>query len=458
MTVVYNEQARPRAVVAGCTEEHPVAQAAAAAVGFLSCEAMNRHPPHERDVVIVWQKVVSSGNTRLNVGGDGQRHLRVLQFGGDPASTFSMGIHGSPGPVLSRAVAGELMIPETCPPPLRSLVKRTLIPLLASRSSERTVLRSTWGNDSMNTRFEPLVMTSNGNTLAAIYSHPNIQEVWYLPVLAQDVDFDFAAWIEAAMLHWHEQDATRFPGPPDWTRSKDWMTHEELELQKQVEIARTELEQRVAELTTEVEARELALTEARDRHNREERILLTGQGEELVDAVHDMLHRLDFDVVDVDKERAAEDLKSGSTRPKLEDLRVTDPETSWRALAEVKGYVGGGKTSDFQKINRFVGIYQVQNGSPPDAVWYVVNQFLDRPPNQRPLLMGGQAEDVEVFAQTVNGVLVDTRDLFAVARLVAAGELTKAEARRMLMDAQRRFSRDGQQQPPAQPDEAATDA
>jgi hypothetical protein len=220
------------------------------------------------------------------------------------------------------------------------------------------------------------------------------------------------------------------------------MTREELELQVAVEQAQAELEQQQIELGEKIAAAESALAEAQARHDNKERILLTGQGDELVDAVHSMLDRLGFDVEDVDKKRATEDReRGGMPRPKLEDLRVTDPDTSWEALAEVKGYVGGGKTSDFQKINRFVGIYQAQNsGSLPDATWYVVNQFLSRPPDTRPQLMEGQAEDVEVFAESVNGVLVDTRDLFMLERRVAAGELTPEAARRMLASAKRVFS------------------
>ncbi|WP_454561373.1 hypothetical protein [Mycobacterium haemophilum] len=112
------------------------------------------------------------------------------------------------------------------------------------------------------------------------------------------------------------------------------------------------------------------------------------------------------------------------------------------ALAEVKGYGGGGKTSDFQKITRFVDIYQHQNKTLPDATWYVVNQFLSIPPDNRPQLMEGQAEDVDVFVENLNGVLVDTRALFVLDKRVAIGELSKEEARRMLMSARRRFSLD----------------
>jgi hypothetical protein len=69
-------------------------------------------------------------------------------------------------------------------------------------------------------------------------------------------------------------------------------------------------------------------------------------------------------------------------------------------------------------------------------------EFFSRPPDTRPQLMEGQAEDVEVFVESVNGVLVDTRDLFALDRRVAAGEITREAAREMLMSAKRRFSLD----------------
>jgi hypothetical protein len=285
--------------------------------------------------------------------------------------------------------------------------------------------------------------TSDDKPLAAIYSHPDIAEVWWLPVDESHAEtFDFAAWISAALDAWHRDDPNRFPGPPDWARSKEWMTGEELQLRVAVEEAQAELERRQIELGEKISAAESALAEAQARHDDEERILLTGQDDELVDAVHSALEGLGFDVEDIDKKRAEEDRdRGGRPRPKLEDLRVSDPDTSWQALAEVKGYVGGGRTTDFQKIGRFVGIYQSQNNeSLPDATWYVVNQFLRTPPDTRPLLMEYQAEDVDVFAETANGVLVDTRDLFVLCQRVARDELTKDEARRMLMSARRRFS------------------
>lgn len=253
------------------------------------------------------------------------------------------------------------------------------------------------------------------------------------------------------MEMWHQDDRLRFPGPPDWARQKAWMTREELQLQEVVEQAQAQLEQQKSELEMKIAAAEAELAEAQLRHDNDERVLLTGQGENLVSAVHSLLSRLGFEVEDVDEKRAAEDAATGVTppRPKMEDLRVSDPDSPWTALVEVKGYGGGGKTRDFQKITRFVDIYTNQNGGAlPDATWYVVNQFLDTPPDSRPQLLPSESEDVDVFVEDANGVVVDTRELFVLDRLVALGELTAEQARRRLMDAQRRFSAKDPEPPP----------
>ncbi|WP_156751315.1 hypothetical protein [Mycobacterium sp. 1245111.1] len=322
----------------------------------------------------------------------------------------------------------------------------TLVPLLKSRTSERVCILPKW-EESTPTTFIPLLETSDGNALAAIYRHPYIAEVWWLPIERPDGEvFDFGAWITAALEAWHEQEPERFPGPADWARSKEWMTNEELQLQAVVEEAQAELERQQAALLEKVSAAESELADAQARHDEGERVLLTGQSAVLVDAVHSMLERLGFGVEDIDKKRAAEDLaKGGKPRPKLEDLRVSDPDSSWVALAEVKGYTGGGKAGDFGKIGRFVGLYQARNDDElPDATWYVVNQFLDRAPDRRPLLMELQAEDVDMFVDNFNGVLVDTRDLFVLDRRVARGEVSAADARALLMNAERRFTLDAE--------------
>lgn len=442
---VYNLRERPRAITANCDKGSPLWNAIDLLMGSHSPVVIDKQPVHERDVVIVWQKALNRTAQNTSVGGTAEKHLRVLQFGGDPVSKWrpASSQWSPPRPFLSESFGDEVHISPECPADLRGLVERTLVPLFQEKGSHRTVVDQWYQNSPDGpTAFTPLLTTSDGKPLAAIYSHPDIAEVWWLPVDEDHAEtFDFVAWISAALEVWHREDPERFPGPPDWARSREWMTREELQLLVAVEEARAELERQQIELGERVAAAESALADAQARHDDQERVLLVSQGDELVVAVRVALESLGFDVEDIDKKRAEEDReRGGMPRPKLEDLRVSDPGTSWQALAEVKGYGGGGKTTDFQKIGRFIGIYQSQNnGSLPDATWYVVNQFLGTPPGTRPLLMEPQAEDVNVFAETANGVLVDTRDLFVLCQCVARDELTKDEARRMLMDARRRF-------------------
>lgn len=437
---------RPRAITANCDVGSPLWNAIDLLMGSHSPVVIDKQPVHERDVVVVWQKALDHAAKNTLVGGSAEKHLRVLQFGGDPVSKWRRaGDSWSPSrPSLSQSFGDEVHISPECPADLRGLVERTLVPLFQEKGEATRTVVDQWYQNSPDgpTAFTPLLTTSDGKPLAAIYSHPNIAEVWWLPVGEDHAEtFDFAAWISAALEVWHRADPERFPGPPDWARSRKWMTSEELQLLIAVEEARAELERQQIELRERVAAAESALADAQASHDEQERVLLTSQGDELVVAVHSALEGLGFEVEDIDQKRAAEDReRGGMARPKLEDLRVVDPGTSWQALAEVKGYGGGGKTGDFQKIGRFIGIYQSENnGSLPDATWYVVNQFLGMPPDARPLLMEHQAEDVNVFAETANGVLIDTRDLFLLCQRVARDELAKDEARRMLMDARRRF-------------------
>jgi hypothetical protein len=53
--------------------------------------------------------------------------------------------------------------------------------------------------------------------------------------------------------------------------------------------------------------------------------------------------------------------------------------------------------------------------------------------------MSNHAEDAKQFAERENGVLIDTRNLFILDRMVSAGRMTAEDARRSLVDARLRF-------------------
>jgi hypothetical protein len=229
----YNTRDRPRAVVVGAEDAAPRLLAAVEKLaGWSDVSPLPMQPLLERDAVVAWQPDVN-----ISLFGGDLGHLRVLQFGGAPMTHWRVsGPYGMLYPCLASALGDELAIPPTCPNYLRELVKATLIPLLERRHSKRQAL--TTGGTDRQAQFVPLLKLVSGSTLAAIYSHANIGEVWWLPVEPGDeLSFDFESWISAAFDAWHEVDPERFPGPPDWTRSRDWMTHHELQLQAAVDVA-----------------------------------------------------------------------------------------------------------------------------------------------------------------------------------------------------------------------------
>ncbi|MGC8635348.1 MAG: hypothetical protein ACP5VP_11975 [Candidatus Limnocylindrales bacterium] len=90
--------------------------------------------------------------------------------------------------------------------------------------------------------------------------------------------------------------------------------------------------------------------------------------------------------------------------------------------------------SDLARFIRYTELFVREEKRPPDAKWYVVNQFKNDDPAQRPRPLRGAEGDVETFGEA-DGVIVDTRDLFFLWRAVAAGDLSTAAARELLTSA-----------------------
>lgn len=80
----YNPLERPRAVVAGCPEDHAVVRAVRELAGWCSVAPMGEQPLQDRDMVVVWQDATDGTSKGLNLGGYAETHLRVIQFGGKP--------------------------------------------------------------------------------------------------------------------------------------------------------------------------------------------------------------------------------------------------------------------------------------------------------------------------------------------------------------------------------------
>ena len=106
-----------------------------------------------------------------------------------------------------------------------------------------------------------------------------------------------------------------------------------------------------------------------------------------MEAVKEILEELGFAVRDMDAE-------TEQGQPKREDLRLTIPDRSgWEAIAEVKGYPGGTKTSDARQIREFRDRYISETSRAPDLTLWIANTHRHvADPSSRPAPDGNVGE------------------------------------------------------------------
>ena len=85
------------------------------------------------------------------------------------------------------------------------------------------------------------------------------------------------------------------------------------------------------------------------------------------------------------------------------------------ALGEAKGFTKGVSEAGLQSLARWTAFYVQETGEFPSARWYVANHMLRQDPSTRPEPLHGRDDVVEVFAAD-NGLVIDTRALFALVR------------------------------------------
>lgn len=219
---------------------------------------------------------------------------------------------------------------------------------------------------------------------------------------------------------WNRLQPKRFPSRSSWEIETTWMTKREIVAKQDLAALEEELLRATTNLEVKIKSMRANVAELRTAVDNSERRLLTAQGDDLKDEVHAALTELGFQVIDSDKERAAE----GSRL--LEDLEVRDAD--WVAIAEVRGYSRGAKTSDFQRLARAARGFEQRTSREPDARWYVVNANLSQPPPERRAVLAGAEADVAEFAID-GGCVIDTRDLFRLRESVRLGGVTSEEAR-----------------------------
>ncbi|MFF1779615.1 hypothetical protein [Streptomyces virginiae] len=323
-------------------------------------------------------------------------------------------------------ISQEIRRVKGLPGRIAELSHEQLEPLLRSRESHQHYFIHGQGTES-SPQIQPFIATPDGHILAGRYRRSEDSEGWLIPADAPDLDL----WVKAALGEWHSLNPDRFPGLPDWAQSPHWMTQRELTISDDIENVR----KRRAEILEELDEKEMELrarlSEARNEADSYERALLTAQSDDLKSAVQKVLLELGFRVLDSDATAPPDD--------HLEDLQIGDPDSpDWVCLGEVKGYSKGAKTEALTQFLRFNSRYMTSHGKVPDACWYIVNQFMNRDPSRRQLVLNGKDDDVEAFG-SAGGLVLDTVELFKLLGAVRRGDLQAAQAREALRSGTGRF-------------------
>jgi len=229
--------------------------------------------------------------------------------------------------------------------------------------------------------------------------------------------FRIFPWVELICTDWAKTDKERFPEFGDWTKNPQWMVSDEENLSKQIDALITQKEITIRRYDQQIGNVQEGLLRISAEANQGLRRLITSQGNELVDEVGLAFSTLGFKVTKMD-ELIPEGL------PKLEDLRIDDPEIKdWQAIVEVRGYSkSGGKTDDLARLARFARHYEIETGKNPQKRICVVNGQIELSPSQRQKPFISSPEDVNEFREQ-DGIVIWSLDLFQVVKNIAEKDL-----------------------------------
>lgn len=426
---IYNIQPRPRALVVNITEEE------LPALGindlFPTIKSIYSHNlpdirQQEFDVAIIFHE---DGKLTL------EPHLNVVCLGTASLENYKS---DSAGTIIvdvkpSSSVSTEFIIEEDLQADFESLTKDTLLPIFMSNERHAVLsarharpTASGVGFTSYNL-WVPLIKDGDGKALAGYYRRVKDlpSELWHFPSLNNT---DLKKWLKVLLKHWAFEQPETFGHKNGWKLKTKWQTADEKQVKARLdaEIKAFAAQKAAHQRTIDAITDEYKL--AQESADKEYRVLLTAKGDELKAAVLRSFTKLGFAVSDSDVDAKKGDL--------LEDLQVSVPAgfKPWLSLVEIRGYKNGAKLSDLLRIGRFVGRYQKEHqGTPPDAVWYVVNHSLEADPDEREIPLASKSEEVKEFAAANQGLVIDTRELLILLVAVDEGKFSPEQARQMLI-------------------------
>ena len=250
----------------------------------------------------------------------------------------------------------------------------------------------------------PLIETTSGHPVAlrlvlpAKSSAADGETSGPIALLIPEVS-NLSAWFRAFLYDIHKIDPARVPQPPPrLSQPSDWYTPEEKDLSDRV----LQIESEIERLAEEHDRLREELAEEGEKADQGPRRALWADGDDLTDAVSNLLTDLGFEVRDMDSE-----LKQGE--PKLEDLRLTLQGTSgWEAIVEVKGYTRGTRTNDARQIREHRDHYFGEKGRPPNIAVWLSNPHRTIDPSSRL----APDQNVKEAAENVGAVHVLVTDLY----------------------------------------------
>ena len=310
----------------------------------------------------------------------------------------------------------ELEVPPSCPSLYKPLATE-LSGHLSQAARPPGVIRTHFPSKICHV----IIQTTSGRPVALRLAFSAESTAFIALVLPEDSNLE--PWFRAFLYELHEHTPSRVPQePPRLSQPSDWYTPQERALADQI----LQIDSKVQCLNSRREELLTKLAKEGEKADGGTRRALWADGEELKDAVKEMLADFKFTVRDMDAE-----VKQG--KPKHEDLRLTLQDNSeWEAIVEVKGYNSGIKTNDARQVREHRERYITEKHRPPSLTLWLSNPYRAMDPSSRP----NPDQNIENAAKNVGAVHALTSDLYRQWALAIAGNIEKETVVQNLMHAE----------------------
>jgi hypothetical protein len=209
---------------------------------------------------------------------------------------------------------------------------------------------------------------------------------------------EMSQWVAAALRTWKVRAPETFPRVATWQDSPAWWTPEQRRLEQELAVIHEERAEVLGRLASREADVHRFLDQEKKRAEANELRLVTGQGDDLVDATANALVSLGFSVVVPSEE---------CTSAKAEDLIVTRSEwPNWLASVEVKGFrTSGARLADAAKLSS-----RRKRRSATQAL-FIVNGECGLPPEARHVPFQGNADAHDTLLE-LEVLVIDSRNLY----------------------------------------------